>query len=54
MAAKPAPKKPMSKGAATAVANFLKKGSKPAAAKGAAAPMDAEDKLDGGVDEDEE
>lgn len=54
-AKKGAMKQPVSKGAAAAVANFLKKGGKPAAAKpAAAAPMDAEDKIDGGVDEAEE
>jgi hypothetical protein len=43
--------KPVSKNQATAVANFLKK---KAAPMKTAAPMDAEDKLDGGVDEDKE
>lgn len=53
MATKKSASKPVSSKQAAAVANFLK--SKTGAkAPVKAAPMDAEDKLDGGVDENEE
>lgn len=48
-----AQKKPVSGKQAQALANFLKN-KKGAAASTKTAPMDAEDKLDGGVDEEEE
>lgn len=58
MAAQKPMKKPVSAKAAQAVANMLKnKGAKAAPQKTTptkAAPMDAEDALDGGADEDQE